>query len=237
MSNNLIPPPRTNEQVKVPWNGIDVLFIIVIWRLLLSAPVMNAAAVPLEYLGLLPAYARYTAAFLIHIIQLAVIGLVIIRKYQLTWTSFGFHRPTRKDWLQLLPWALLANLISLLVLWVTFTFLWSEGSSKAESAESVGFILTLLMGAVVAPFVEEVVNRGVIYGYLRSRFGVLAGVIVSALIFGVGHAPELMLNAIVTGSLFALFYERRGTLWMPVMLHGVMNATLIFIFWLSLFLR
>ena len=195
MRNNPIRPPGANERGSVPWKGTDVLIILIIWRLLLSAPVMNAFAIPLEYLGLLPAYARYTAAFLVHIIQLAVIGLVIIRKYQLTWTSFGFRRPTRKDWLQLLPWALLANLISVLVLWVTFTFLWSEGSSKAEAAESVG-------------------------------------VIVSALIFGAGHAPELMLNAFVTGSVFALFYEKRGTLWMPVMLHGIMNATVIFIFYL-----
>ncbi|CAH8703870.1 CPBP family intramembrane metalloprotease [Paenibacillus melissococcoides] len=87
-----------------------------------------------------------------------------------------------------------------------------------------------MMGSVVAPFVEEVVNRGVIYRYLRSRFGVLAGVIVSALIFGAGHAPELMLNAFVTGSLFALFYGTSGTLWMPVMLHGIMNATVICIY-------
>ncbi|RJG18870.1 hypothetical protein [Paenibacillus thiaminolyticus] len=79
----------------------------------------------MEYLGLCPAYTHYTAAFLVHTIQLVVIGLVIIRKYHLSWTAFGFRRPTRKDWLQLLPWALITNLISLLVLWLTFTFLWT----------------------------------------------------------------------------------------------------------------
>ncbi|WCF10567.1 CPBP family intramembrane metalloprotease [Paenibacillus thiaminolyticus] len=194
---------------------------------------MSIAAAPLEHLGLRPAYAHYTAAFLVHLIQLVVIGLVVIRKYHLSWTAFGFRRPTRKDWLQLLRWALITNLISLLVLWFTFTFLWTAGSSKAESAESLGLVLTLIMGAVIAPFVEEAVNRGVIFGYLRGRFGVLAGVIVSALIFGAGHAPELMLNAFVTGCVFALFYEKRGTLWMPVMLHGIMNAIVIFIFYLS----
>lgn len=233
MSNNLTHPPRADERGKVTWNGIDVLFILVIWRLFLSAPVMSIAAAPLEHLGLRPPYAHYTAAFLVHLIQLVVIGLVVIRKYHLSWTAFGFRRPTRKDWLQLLPWALITNLISLLVLWFTFTFLWTAGSSKAESAESLGFVLTFLMGAVIAPFVEEAVNRGVIFGYLRGRFGILAGVIVSALIFGAGHAPELMLNAFVTGCVFALFYEKRGTLWMPVMLHGIMNAIVIFIFYLS----
>ncbi|MGG4397967.1 CPBP family intramembrane glutamic endopeptidase [Paenibacillus thiaminolyticus] len=176
---------------------------------------------------------HYTAAFLVHIIQLVVIGLVVIRKYHLSWTAFGFRRPTRKDWLQLLPWALITNLFSLLVLWLTFTFLWTAGSSKAESPESIGFVLTLIMGAVIAPFVEEAVNRGVIFGYLRGRFGVLASVIVSALIFGAVHAPELMLNAFVTGSVFAILYEKRGTLWMPVMLHSIMNAIVILIFYLS----
>lgn len=41
------------------------------------------------------------------------------------------------------------------------------------------------------------------------------------------------MNAFVTGCVFALFYEKRGTLWMPVMLHGFMNAIVIFIFYLS----
>ncbi|WP_369011165.1 lysostaphin resistance A-like protein [Paenibacillus sp. MER TA 81-3] len=71
------------------------------------------------------------------------------------------------------------------------------------------------------------------YRYLRSRFGVVVGVVISGLIFGIGHAPELMLNATVTGCLFAIFYEKRGTLWMPIILHGLMNALLIIIFFFS----
>ncbi|BFH14445.1 hypothetical protein J6TS7_33350 [Paenibacillus dendritiformis] len=46
--NILIRPPRANERSSVPWKGTDVLIILVIWRLLLSAPVMNAFAIPLE---------------------------------------------------------------------------------------------------------------------------------------------------------------------------------------------
>lgn len=91
MSNNLTHPPRADERGKVPWNGIDVLFILFIWRLLLSAPVMSILAAPLEHLGLRPASAHYTAAFLVHLIQLVVIGLVVIRMYHLSWTAFGFR--------------------------------------------------------------------------------------------------------------------------------------------------
>ncbi|MBN3522605.1 hypothetical protein [Paenibacillus apiarius] len=148
------------KQDKVPWSIIDLLLILIIWKIMLTDTITGAVEDHFEHLGFSPAFATCTAGVIVHAIPILVVWLAIIRRHNLSWNSFGFRRPTRKDWIQFIPWMLFSNLLSFIVLWITFSFLWTGPSSKAGSAESVGFFLTMLMGSVVAPIVEEIINRG-----------------------------------------------------------------------------
>lgn len=221
-----------SRQHNVPWKVVDVLLVLIVWRLLLTKTVVDFMDSLFQQLMSSPAIANYIAFIAIHIIQMAVVYLFIIRKYKLTWSNFGLRTPTKKNWAHLVPWAIMANLVSFLALWITFTFFWTDGSSKQEAVESIGFFLSLFMVSVAAPIVEETVNRGVIFTYIRSRFGGAAGIVISGLIFGIGHAPELMLNATIVGFLLAILYNRSGTLWMPIILHAIMNGILIVLYFL-----
>jgi membrane protease YdiL (CAAX protease family) len=84
----------------------------------------------------------------------------------------------------------------------------------------------LVAGAcVVAPVVEEIFFRGFIYPVLRDRWGMLAGVVASALAFAAVH-PGLPNQAatFVLGAALAALYERSGTLVAPVVAHALFNG-------------
>lgn len=94
---------------------------------------------------------------------------------------------------------------------------------------------TLLIIIFLAPFVEEVLFRGYIFGNLRATNRV-AAYVVSCLLFAFLHVWQfavihrdlsyflLMLQYLVPGLAFAWTYERSGTLWGSVLLHAAVNA-------------
>lgn len=90
-------------------------------------------------------------------------------------------------------------------------------------------IAALVALAVIwAPIVEETVFRGALFRHLRSRTGVLAAAVISALAFGIMHGYELLmlLPVISLGFIFALMREWRGSLVPSVVAHSLHNATL-----------
>jgi uncharacterized protein len=89
------------------------------------------------------------------------------------------------------------------------------------------FALFLLL-SVSAPLVEETFFRGILYGALRRRYGVAAGVIFSAAIFASLHpqVPLGFLPIFVLGALLAGLYEWRRSLIPGMLFHGVHNGIL-----------
>jgi hypothetical protein len=51
-------------------------------------------------------------------------------------------------------------------------------------------VLTALLAVLTAPLVEEVVYRGVLYPGVAKRWGLVAGVGVTTLLFGLVHVPQ-----------------------------------------------
>jgi membrane protease YdiL (CAAX protease family) len=101
------------------------------------------------------------------------------------------------------------------------------------SAGPAGIALLFLLAAVVAPIVEEIAFRGILYGHLRGvvspRIRVasaLVAALASSFIFAVVH-PQGILFVPALGGLavgFCLFRELRGSLIAPMVAHGINNA-------------
>lgn len=82
----------------------------------------------------------------------------------------------------------------------------------------------LFAGALLAPFGEELLFRGVGYGALR-RYGVFVAATASSAVFGLAHGFSVVLPAaLVLGVVAALLYERSGSIWPAVTAHVVNNA-------------
>ena len=99
---------------------------------------------------------------------------------------------------------------------------------------------TALIVIFLAPFVEEVLFRGLVFGCLREKSAVV-GYAVSALLFAFSHVwtfalsawdvsyLTLMLQYLAPGLVFAWAYDRSGTLWTSFLLHAAVNALALYV--------
>ena len=97
---------------------------------------------------------------------------------------------------------------------------------------------------------EEIGWRGAMYPYLKEKFGITKGRIVGGAIWGCWHWPVMILagyeygkdylgapvlgpivfclSTAAMGILLDYVYEKTGTIWMPSLMHGAINAFTIF---------
>jgi membrane protease YdiL (CAAX protease family) len=99
--------------------------------------------------------------------------------------------------------------------------------------EGTGRLLAAAYAIAIAPVVEELYFRGVLFRGIADRHGAWSGAIVSSVLFGLVHWPvgEPLVDALVlpivmtvTGLGLAWIYVRRGNLVAPVAAHVVFNA-------------
>jgi len=86
------------------------------------------------------------------------------------------------------------------------------------------FVLDMLSGAIVVPFVEELFFRAVIFTVLRQRLRLAYAAIISSAIFAVGHDLSSWIPVFVLGLGLAYLYDRRHSLWTNALAHGAVNA-------------
>ena len=94
---------------------------------------------------------------------------------------------------------------------------------------------TALIVVFLAPFVEEVLFRRLVFGCIKEKSRVVAYA-VSSLLFAFTYVwtfllsgwdmshLTLMLQYLVPGLVFAWAFDRSGTLWTAILLHGIVNA-------------
>ncbi len=182
-------------------------------------------------------YLDLSFGFLAYFIFLMVVSIVIMRSRDSAWSDIGIRRCDP---------ALLLNAGFLALLWVGISSaiyaaagIWeialAEGANmiapfRSDTALIVGL---LILAGPVAAIVEEIVFRGMLYGWLRRRLGVTVAAIVSALIFtsahfyifvaGIAAALEMTVLAI----LLALLYELSRSLWPSIFCHALNNLLLL----------
>ncbi len=83
----------------------------------------------------------------------------------------------------------------------------------------------LLVGALMAPVVEEVVFRGFLFGGLLRLFSPVTAVLSSAALFAAVHRQLFAFPVLfLLGVLLALLYYRSRSLWAPILLHFCINS-------------
>ena len=98
-------------------------------------------------------------------------------------------------------------------------------TSKTQAITATGAGFALLSLVVIAPIVEELVFRGLLFGALAGRLGILASAVVTALLFGAAHGDLVLFPTLAAlGFVTALAYAGTGNLWVAVTLHALNNA-------------
>lgn len=99
-----------------------------------------------------------------------------------------------------------------------------------EEALREGDAGMLFLGACLwAPLIEEMVFRGALWRYVRTRSGVALSAFVTGLLFALAHPQGIAALPTLTalGALFALLRHWRGTLVAPIAAHALHNGMLV----------
>lgn len=116
-----------------------------------------------------------------------------------------------------------------------------EVSTPIDLFSKSSFTLALfaIFAIVIAPITEELFFRGFLQPLFSRTFGVIAGIIITALIFGALHAPEYSwawqyaLAVAFAGAVFGWVRYRSNSIIPSTIMHGCYNAVFLIAFFVS----
>jgi membrane protease YdiL (CAAX protease family) len=96
---------------------------------------------------------------------------------------------------------------------------------KAFGAGPIEIAVVFVLVGFVAPFVEEITFRGIVFPSLRAAWGTAPALLVSGGIFGVVHLqPTIALPLALIGVALAAVFMRTRSLWSAVIAHCAFNT-------------
>ncbi len=236
-----LPRPSRISLTRTPWTWTDVAPVVVL-LLPLSFGVEYATVAALKWLfrGASLATRRPIEATASDItaygaVLLLVLLFVKVRRHA-PLTALGLRRTSWRWLLAAIPFSFAAFLLE------SITGLLSQGlfpqtpSNQCVSIRDAyqgALPLAVLGVAVVAPLVEEIVFRGMVFGWLRGRAPIGWAVGISAALFSLEHIGFLQLTLFLpifaAGLVLATLYHHSQSIWPTVLVHGTFNlvATLV----------
>jgi membrane protease YdiL (CAAX protease family) len=199
------------------------------------------------YAVLLPAMLAQQVALV------AVPAVLVLLAYRGTVADLGLRRLDRRTWRQVGMGTLVAvALLPINDLVETLSTRWLLDPSHAqiaaimrqlsEQASAIQLLaeirthplplglMTLIIG-VIGPVAEEVFFRGLAYNSLKRRFGVPAGILLSAAFFSAIHGnPLAFIPIFLMGVVLAWVYERTGSLAAPIGIHCANNLLVVVLY-------
>jgi hypothetical protein len=197
-----------------------------------------------EGVGSIPPAAQALAA------ALQFVGFLLVGLGYLRWRGrdvdlFRIDVPSLRD----VGWAVLGLVGLFVLLNVVSVLIGLLGVESAENAAVVSgrqqpTLFLYLIGVTLlftAP-AEELLFRGLIQGLFRSAYGVLPGVLITSVLFGVVHFVALAGGgsalpyigvAAALGVVLGAIYERTENLAVPIAVHGLYNAILFYAAYLA----
>jgi len=107
-------------------------------------------------------------------------------------------------------------------------------SKNQESVNSLSndekyILFALISSMILAPIIEEIVYRGLIFKIISKASNPAIGIVISAMFFGFAHGNPLQGSyAFIVGLVLAYSYYKSNSIWVPIALHLAYNSAPIF---------
>lgn len=212
------------------WSGKELIRILII--VLVAVPFLiefQLKKVLLEWFQN-DLYSGTLIGFIMSIIFMVAIYLIALKPKQLSWNQVGVNPFHKRYWGPIVGWtiALVVGSIGLLII-MSLLGVGSE-NSKTESIRTqmtvMHIIIAWVSAGVISPIYEEILYRGFLYRWFRSKYGVRTGMIISSFIFMIVHIPtyNVLPVTFISGLLFAWTYERTKSVVPSMIIHSVFNT-------------
>ncbi|WP_343042470.1 CPBP family intramembrane glutamic endopeptidase [Ornithinibacillus caprae] len=139
----------------------------------------------------------------------------MIRPKKLSWKEVGLQRYSKAYWRKVVGWTFVLIIGSILLsIAVELLFNIGTDNSKTESLQSrltgINIFIAFISAAVISPIYEEIFYRGFLYRWIRTRYGILSGMLISSFIFMIVHIPTFnsLPYTFLSGLIFAWTYEK-----------------------------
>ncbi len=149
------------------------------------------------------------------------------------WSDLGLRRTSLRELLVYgCGWGLLLVLFMLVVGWPLSRLqpdiapqLFETMLRNAQTGSA--FVILFFMGAVLAPVAEELFYRAMIYPFLRKALGPMWGMVLAGLVFGLAHWDLWRTIPLAIGGIALCYvYEKTGSIFVPMLTHGVWNGVM-----------
>jgi membrane protease YdiL (CAAX protease family) len=189
---------------------------------------------------------QFLSVLVLALVYLGLIRLLVVDAGALTWAEMGLRRLDGRAFTEMgggALWALPVIVVTVPISAILITLLGVTPESPLPPAgENTGFALQLLAGAIIAPFGEEMLFRGLATTAWVRALGVRRGIVRAALVFALAHVigvagstlgetAGLAVIGFATRLPVALalgwLFVRRGSIWSSFGLHAGFNAILL----------
>ncbi|MCF3944789.1 CPBP family intramembrane glutamic endopeptidase [Oceanobacillus alkalisoli] len=167
------------------------------------------------------------------IILILSVYFIALRPRKLTWKEVGIEPFAAKDWKMILVYSAVFMVGAVVIMTLTSLIgnTWENEKTDAMQQNRSFFMLAIafISAAIISPIYEEIFYRGFIYRWLRTRIGLVGAILLSSIIFTVVHIPtyNAMPVNFLAGIIFAYAYERSGSIWPAVLIHGITNGVMV----------
>lgn len=223
---------------------------------LIIAAFVAGAALAITGLRLLAqvGVASQTAASLPPVAQAAsaglqFVGFLIVGLLYLRWRGEAELFEVRLPTLREVGWGLAGLLAVFALLNIMTVVIEALGVETAENAaitqgreQPVLFLYLIGVTLLLTAPAEELLFRGLVQGLFRRAYGLIPGVVVASLLFGVVHWVALsgsgsrltyVAVATVLGLVLGVLYEKTENLAVPILVHGFYNTILFYAAYLA----
>ena len=202
------PPPRQfhseiGEDLRVPWGWSDVATFVIFALIAAVVVTRGLAQIAVSFLGVkstdMFGDSMNTAKSVVVLVSQAVLDvgailylylMLLVRSPAPFWRAIGWRQfPARATAVQFLTGGAVMAVVATFV----SGFFNSKETLPIEQLlqARVSMVLFAVLGVLVAPLVEETIFRGFLYPVIARHVGVIAGVVITGVLFGLMHAAQL----------------------------------------------
>lgn len=229
-----------NEK-RVPWTVNDSIVALILFLIAVNGATIIAGTL---LRPVLPRFALVIAFIVGYLFAFLIIWYIAVKLRGADWQTLGFRSFNFWGGLGLAIAAFFIARVITAIYTVIAQQLGLEPSQdlarelpRAFGTGTAGFILAIIVVAVIAPVVEELFFRGFLYTALRKRWGIVAAVILSSVIFSFFHFNVFnFIPIVIIGVALAYLYEITGSLGPPIMLHALNNLLSVIVVYYTRFL-
>jgi len=215
---------------KDPWSVKELIIMVLLSFVLVPWLVeVKLYALLEKWLGN-ALYAGTLMGFVLSIVYMASLYFIALYPHKAGWSEVGLRSFPRKYWRDILLWSVAVLVLGTVMLLMMTLFGGGYENSKTESLQThanvLGILIAVAAGGVISPIYEEILYRGFLYRWFRTRYGAGLALFLSSSLFTIAHIPTyntLPLN-FASGLIFAWTYEKTGSVVPGIIVHGLTNT-------------